>query len=65
MESRSKALWYALASAFAFAVMGVFVKLAADTPVLDKVPDRRRVMMERQPTTTEEADWTHKRSPGS
>lgn len=45
MESRSKALWYALASAFAFAVMGVFVKLAADTPVLDKVLFRNLVSL--------------------
>ena len=37
MESRSKALWYALASAFSFAVMGAFVKLAADIDVLEKV----------------------------
>lgn len=45
MESRSKVLWYALASAFAFAVMGVFVKLAADTPVLDKVVFRNLVSL--------------------
>ena len=37
MESRSKALWYALASAFSFAVMGAIVKLAADVDVLEKV----------------------------
>ena len=37
MESRSRALWNALASAFSFAVMGAFVKLAADVDVLEKV----------------------------
>ena len=37
MESRSKALRYALTSALAFAVVGVFVKLAADVRVLDKI----------------------------
>lgn len=45
MESRSKALWYALASAFAFAVMGVFVKLAADVAILDKVLFRNLVSL--------------------
>jgi drug/metabolite transporter (DMT)-like permease len=45
VESRSKALWYALASAFAFAVMGGFVKLAADVAVLDKVVFRNLVSL--------------------
>jgi hypothetical protein len=45
VESRSKALWYALTSALAFAVMGVFVKLAADVPVLDKVLFRNLVSL--------------------
>ncbi len=45
VESRSKALWYALVSAFAFAVMGLFVKLAADVPVLDKVVFRNLVSL--------------------
>ena len=30
VENRSKALWYALASAFAFAVMGLFVAAGLD-----------------------------------
>jgi drug/metabolite transporter (DMT)-like permease len=45
VENRSKALWYALTSAFAFAVMGVFVKLAAAVPVLDKVVFRNLVSL--------------------
>lgn len=45
MENRSKALWYALASAFAFAVMGLFVKLASDVAVIDKVLFRNLVSL--------------------
>ncbi len=45
MESRSKALLYALASAFSFAVMGLFVKLAADVGVLEKVFFRNTVSL--------------------
>ncbi len=45
VESRSKALWYALTSAFAFAVMGLFVKLASDVDVLDKVVFRNLVSL--------------------
>lgn len=45
MENRSKALWYALASAFAFAIMGLFVKLASDVAVVDKVLFRNLVSL--------------------
>lgn len=45
MESRSRAIWYALVSALSFAIMGVFVKLAADVAVLDKVLFRNLVSL--------------------
>lgn len=45
MESRSKAIWNALVSAFSFALMGVFVKLAADVAVLEKVGFRSIVSL--------------------
>ena len=45
MESSSKALWYALASAFSFSIMGLFVKLASDVAVLDKVVFRNLISL--------------------
>lgn len=45
MESRSKALWNALASALSFAFMGVFVKLATDVAVLEKVVFRNLISL--------------------
>lgn len=45
MENRSRALWHALASAFSFAVMGVFVKLASEVGVFDKVLFRNVVTL--------------------
>ena len=45
VESRSKAVWHALASAFSFAVMGVFVKLADEVNVVDKVLFRNVVTL--------------------
>jgi drug/metabolite transporter (DMT)-like permease len=45
VENRSKAVWYALASALSFAVMGVFVKLASDVGVFDKVLFRNLVTL--------------------
>ena len=45
MENHSKALWHALASALSFAVMGVFVKLASEVGVFDKVLFRNVVTL--------------------
>jgi drug/metabolite transporter (DMT)-like permease len=45
VENRSHAVWCALASALSFAVMGVFVKLASDVAVLDKVLFRNVVTL--------------------
>jgi drug/metabolite transporter (DMT)-like permease len=45
VESSSKALWYSLASAFSFSIMGLFVKLASDVAVLDKVVFRNLISL--------------------
>lgn len=37
MDNRFKAVWHALASALSFAIMGVFVKLATEVGVFEKV----------------------------